>query len=72
MTDKNAQAILELKRALQLAPNSDEAYRALGDAYLTAGQGDEAIQAFQKAVETNPYYWMNYEMAGERLPASRG
>jgi adenylate cyclase len=30
---KNTEAITELKRALELAPNSDEAYRSLGDAY---------------------------------------
>ena len=32
-TGKNTQAVAELKRALELAPNSDEAYRNLGDAY---------------------------------------
>ena len=32
------EAIVELKRALELAPNSDEGYRRLGDAYLAGGK----------------------------------
>ena len=64
-TGKAGEAILELDRALQLAPNSDEAYRRLGHAYLASGQKDKAIQAFQKAVELNPYYWQNYNGLGE-------
>ena len=35
-TGKNTQAVSELKRALELAPNSDEAYRNLGQAYAAA------------------------------------
>jgi serine/threonine-protein kinase len=64
-TGKAGEAILELDRALQLAPNSDEAYRRLGHAYLASGQKDKAIQAFQKAVELNPYYWQNHNGLGE-------
>jgi eukaryotic-like serine/threonine-protein kinase len=63
-TGQSAQAIVELKRALDLAPNSDEGYRRLGGAYLSAGQGDKAIQALQKAIEINPYYWSNYNSLG--------
>ncbi len=59
-TGKNAQAITELKRALELAPNSDEAYRRLGEAYHVTGQDNEAIAAYQNAVKANPYYWMNH------------
>ena len=64
-TGKAGEAILELDRALQLAPNSDEADRRLGGAYLASGQKDKAIQAFEKAVEINPYYWQNYNGLGE-------
>ena len=63
-TGKNAQAITELKRALELAPNSDEAYRRLGDAYLANGQSDDAILAYQKAVEANAYFWLNHNSLG--------
>ncbi len=65
MTGKNAQAIIEFKRALELAPNSDEVYRGLGDAYLANGQNDEAIATFQKAVDANPYFWMNHNELGK-------
>ncbi|HEX9109837.1 MAG TPA: tetratricopeptide repeat protein, partial [Terriglobales bacterium] len=64
-TGKNAQAIAELKRALELAPNSDEAYRRLGDAYLASGQAAEAIEAYQNAVGANPYFWWNHNSLGK-------
>ena len=64
-TGKYAQAITELKRALDLAPNSDEAYRRLGDAYAVSGQSSEAIAAYQKAVSVNPYFWMNHNALGQ-------
>jgi serine/threonine protein kinase/tetratricopeptide (TPR) repeat protein len=65
MTGKNAQAVAELKKALELAPNSDEAYRLLGDAYRAGGQSAEAIAAYQKAVDANAYFWMNHNSLGQ-------
>ncbi len=62
---KTVEAIAELKRALELAPNSDDGYRGLGKAYLTLGQKDQALHAYQKAVEINPYYWVNYNAIGQ-------
>jgi eukaryotic-like serine/threonine-protein kinase len=64
-TGRNTQAIAELKRALELAPNSDEAYRRLGDAYVANGQSDEAVAAYQKAVDANSYFWMNHNSLGQ-------
>jgi eukaryotic-like serine/threonine-protein kinase len=61
---KTAEAIAELKRALELAPNSDDGYRGLGNAYLTLGQKEQALQAYQKAIDINPYYWFNYNSLG--------
>jgi tetratricopeptide (TPR) repeat protein len=61
---KTAEAIAELKSALELSPNSDEGNRRLGEAYLAAGKKDESIQAYRKAVEVNPYYWLNYSRLG--------
>jgi tetratricopeptide (TPR) repeat protein len=49
---------------LALAPNSDEAYRSLGDAYALSGQSDEAISAYQNAVAANPYFWANHVALG--------
>jgi len=64
VTGRIAESIIELNRALQLAPNSDEGYRRLGAAYLANGRKEEAMKAFQKAVELNPYYWKNYNALG--------
>ncbi len=63
-TGQSAEAIVELKRALEVAPNSDDGYRRLGNAYLASGQGDKAIQALQKAIQINPYYWETYNLLG--------
>ena len=63
-TGKYAEAIVELRRALELAPNSDEGYRRLGDTYRASGRKEEAIQAYQKGVEVSPYYWFNWNALG--------
>ncbi len=63
-TGKTTEAIVQLKRALELAPNSDEGYRRLGDAYRAAGKTDDALQAYQKAIDANPYYWLNHSKMG--------
>jgi tetratricopeptide (TPR) repeat protein len=63
-TGKTSEAIIELKRALQLARNSDEGYRGLGKAYLALGQKEQALHAYQKAIDINPYYWVNYNSIG--------
>jgi tetratricopeptide (TPR) repeat protein/TolB-like protein len=63
-TGKYAEAIVELRRALELAPNSDEGYRRLGDAYRASGRKEEAIQAYQKGIEVSPYYWFNWNALG--------
>jgi eukaryotic-like serine/threonine-protein kinase len=63
-TGKNAEAIVELKHALTLAPNSDMGFRRLGDVYLAAGKEDDAIQAYQQAIAADPYYWINHNRLG--------
>jgi serine/threonine-protein kinase len=62
-TGKTEDSIAETKLALDLAPGSDESYRRLGTVYLAAGR-KEAIAAYEKAVEINPYYWYNYNFLG--------
>ncbi len=63
-TGKSTEAVVELKHALELAPNSDEGYRRLGNAYASGGRKDEALQAYQQAVKINPYYWDNHNALG--------
>jgi len=62
-TGKSNEAVAEINEALRLAPNSDEGYRRKGDA-LRGTDPDQAIAAYQKAVEINPYYWYNYNALG--------
>ncbi len=63
-TGKNAQAVEEIKKALQLQPNSDDGYIRLGKAYAATGQVEPALAAFKKAIQLNPYYWYNYKQLG--------
>jgi tetratricopeptide (TPR) repeat protein/TolB-like protein len=63
-TGRSSEAIAELKRGLQLAPNSDEGYLRLGNAYMEMGQKDEAIAAYKKAIDVNPYYWRHHIVLG--------
>jgi serine/threonine protein kinase/tetratricopeptide (TPR) repeat protein len=63
-TGRFAEAVEEMKRAVELAPNSDEGYRRLAKAYLRSGHKNEAIDAYQKAIQIGPYYWANYSALG--------
>ncbi len=63
-TGRNAEAINEIKQALQLSPNSDDGYIRLGRAYRATGQAEESIAALKKAVQLNPYYWFNHNQLG--------
>lgn len=63
-TGKYSESIAELKRALALAPNSDDFYRRLGDVYLGSGDAPQALDAYQKAVKLNPYYWVDENALG--------
>jgi eukaryotic-like serine/threonine-protein kinase len=63
-TGRTNEAIAELTRALEIAPNSDEAYRRLAAAYRIAGRPDEAIKNHKLAIEKNPYYWLNHNSLG--------
>lgn len=63
-TGESTLAIAELKRAIALAPNSDEGYRRLGNVYESNGQKEEAVKAYQKAITINPYYWVNLNALG--------
>ncbi len=49
-------AAVELKRAVELNPEFDEAHLRLGVAYHRMGTLDEAISQFQRALEISPRY----------------
>ena len=47
-------AISFIEKALEITPNSDDAYIDLGLMHLKLGQVDEAVRAFKKALVINP------------------
>jgi len=63
-TGKYSEAVVELTRSVELAPNSDEGFRLLADAYQENNRPEEALRSYQKAVNINPYYWVNYNFLG--------
>lgn len=63
-TGRTNEAIVELKRATELGPNSDDAFRRLGRAYLASGQGNESLAAYRQALAVNPYHWVNSDSLG--------
>jgi serine/threonine protein kinase/tetratricopeptide (TPR) repeat protein len=63
-TGKTTEAIAVLKKAVELAPTSDEGYRRLGDAFRAGGNKQDALIAYNRAIQLNPYYWFNYNAIG--------
>jgi len=57
-------AIAELNRALALRPNSDDAYRLLGDIFAARGKSEDAVAAYRKAIEIRPNFWGNHRSLG--------
>jgi Flp pilus assembly protein TadD len=47
-------AIATIKKAIELNPNSDDAYVDLGMTYTKMGKTQEARKAFNKATSLNP------------------
>jgi TolB-like protein/tetratricopeptide (TPR) repeat protein len=50
----HAEAIRELRRAIELNPSSDEAHHQLGMVYMHVGLLDRSLQEAQEAVRLNP------------------
>lgn len=48
------EAVLELKNAIQLNPDNDEARLLLGDTYMEKGEALLSVQAYDAAVKRNP------------------
>lgn len=48
------EALLLLRKALELNPNLDRAYQGIGDIYRERGNRQEAITAYRMALELNP------------------
>ena len=70
--DKSLSAV---KKLLQLAPSHARAYQELGHIHFSAGNADDAIFAYQRALEINPALLASLERTEfllERLGRERG
>jgi tetratricopeptide (TPR) repeat protein len=59
-----AEAVMSLRKAIQVCPNPWEAYYYLGESYKCLKLYNEAIEAFKKAIELNPKYYKSYRGLG--------
>jgi serine/threonine-protein kinase len=59
-----ADAIHELRIAVQLTPDSDDAHRMLGYLLSQRAEHDEATRELQHAVSLRPYFWNNHYILG--------
>ena len=58
------EAQVTLEMAVGLKTESSAAHASLGSLLAAVGHQKEAIQALEKAVQVNPYYWFNYNDLG--------
>jgi serine/threonine-protein kinase len=61
---KEAEAIQEFMRALELAPNHAEASRQLAEIYAAQGKAKEAEALYLRATQTRPTDWYGFFLLG--------
>jgi serine/threonine-protein kinase len=66
-TGKPNEAIEELRHALLLQPNFDDARRQLGRVLAQTGRIDEAIAEYERAIALRPSFWGHYSALGNSL-----
>lgn len=57
-------AEIELRKAIELAPGNDTAYRVMADFYADLGRHEEAQSFYDQAVALRPGSWRNHYKAG--------
>jgi tetratricopeptide (TPR) repeat protein len=63
-TGKYEQAVVEFRRASELDPNDDLAWRGLGTALEHLDKPADAEAAYKKAISLRPQYWAPYNWLG--------
>jgi tetratricopeptide (TPR) repeat protein/TolB-like protein/predicted Ser/Thr protein kinase len=63
-TGKYELAVEQFRRAVELEPTSDAAYRGLGLAYERLGKPKEAEETYRRAIALRPHYWAGYSWLG--------
>jgi serine/threonine-protein kinase len=66
-TGKPDEAIEELRHALALQPNYDDARRQLGRVLAQRGRIDEAVAEYERAIALRPSFWGHYSALGLSL-----
>ncbi|HET9167681.1 MAG TPA: protein kinase [Candidatus Angelobacter sp.] len=61
---RNAQALDDCRRALEIDPRNTEAWIRCGFAYEMQGESDKALEAYTKAIELDPSYYKPYQYLG--------
>lgn len=69
LMNKNEEAIIALKKALELDPRISEAYNKLGDCLYKLGRTKEALENYLKCQELNPKNQNNYYDLGRTYMA---
>jgi Tfp pilus assembly protein PilF len=65
VTGRTKEAIIEIKRGLELAPIAVDINTELGLAYYYASEYDRAIEQFRKALEMDPTFVISYVFTGQ-------
>jgi eukaryotic-like serine/threonine-protein kinase len=58
------EAVQQMRRAVDIDPTSDDAFRGLAYAYERSGRSREAEQTFRRAIQLRPQYWGGYAWLG--------
>lgn len=61
---RNAQALEDCRRALEVDPGNAEAWLRTGFAYEMQGTFDKALEAYHKAIQLDPGYYKPYQYLG--------
>jgi tetratricopeptide (TPR) repeat protein len=69
-TGRPDRAIVELRRAIELTPNDDEAYRRIGLLYADRGRRKEAEAALLASIRIRPDFWENHRTLGRAYLAT--
>jgi len=69
-TGKLDESVAELRQALAIQPNYDDARRQLGEVLATQGRIDDAVIEFQRAIASRPAFWGHYSAMGRSLFAA--
>ena len=69
---KHAEAIVELKKALEINPRAENVMYALAQRHAQAGQPSEAMASLEAAIKRQPHIWKSQAAADPSFESLRG